>query len=102
MQPFNTLRRPKRKDGKRHFSRACSDRARGNGFRLKEGRLRLKEEILYHEGGEALEKVAQRGCVQGHVGQGFEQPGLVKGVPAHGRGVGNRQSIRSLPIQTIL
>ena len=46
---------------------------------------------------EALEQVAQRGCgcpipgsVQGQVGWGFEQPGLVEGVPAHGRGVGTR------------
>jgi len=36
---------------------------------------------------------AQRGCgcptlgsVQGQAGWGFEQPGLVGGVPAHGRG----------------
>ena len=50
--------------------------------------------ILYGEGGEALEAVAQRSCgcsipgrVQGQVGRGLEQPGLVEGVPAHGRGV---------------
>jgi len=49
---------------------------------------------LYCEGGEALAQVAQRSCgcplpgsVQGQAGQGFEQPGLVEGVPAHGRGV---------------
>jgi len=42
------------------------------------------------------------GSVQGQVGWGFEQPGLVEGVPAHGRGVGTRLSIRSLPTQTIL
>ena len=54
-------------------------------------------EILYCEGGEALEQVAQRGCggplpgsVQGQVGWGFGQPGLVEGVPAHGRGLGTR------------
>jgi len=42
-----------------------------------------------------LERVAWRSCgyplpesVQGQVGQGFEQPGLVEGVPAHGRGGG--------------
>jgi len=28
--------------------------------------------------------------VQGQVRWGFEQPGLVEGVPAHGRGVGAR------------
>jgi len=31
-----------------------------------------------------------------------EQPGLVEWVPALGRGVGTRWSIRSLPTQTIL
>jgi len=48
-------------------------------------------------GGESLEQAAQRSCgclvpesVQGQVGGGFEQPGLVEGVPAHGRGVGTR------------
>ena len=44
-----------------------------------------------------LEQVAQRSCgcplpesVQAQVGWGFEQPGLVESVPAHGRGVGPR------------
>ena len=51
--------------------------------------------MFYKEGGETLEPVAQRGCgcpiigsVQSQVGWGFEQPGLVKDVAAHGRGVG--------------
>jgi len=58
--------------------------------------MRYKEEILHSEGGEALAQVAQRGCgcplpgrVQGQVGWGLEQPGLVEGVSAHDRGVGN-------------
>ena len=44
-----------------------------------------------------LEQVAQSsyehplpGIVQGQIGWGFEQPGLVEGVPAHGRGDGTR------------
>ena len=43
--------------------------------------------------GEALAQVAQRSCgcptpgsVQGQLGRGLEQPGLVEGVPACGRG----------------
>jgi len=45
---------------------------------------------------------AQRSCVQRQVGWSFEQPGLVEGVPVHGRGGGIRWSVRSLPTQTIL
>ena len=64
----------------------------GDSFKLKE--VRYKEEILPCEGGKTLAQVAQRSCgcplpgsVQGQVGRGFEQPDLVEGVPAHGRGV---------------
>ena len=69
----------------------------------------IKVPKRYGEDDEALEQVAQRSCgcpiigsVQGQAGRGFEQPGLVDGVPAHGRGVQTRWSLRSLPTQTIL
>jgi len=59
--------------------------------------MRYSEEVLHHEGGETLEKVAHRSCgcllpgsVQGQVGWSSEQAGLVEDVPAHGRGVGIR------------
>jgi len=38
---FLYLKGSYRKEGDRHFSRACGDRTRGNGFKLKEGRFRL-------------------------------------------------------------
>jgi len=51
--------------------------------------------MLYSEGGETLEWVAQRGSgapipgnIQGQVGRGSEQPGLVEDVPAYCRGAG--------------
>jgi len=57
--------------------------------------LYVVEEILYNEGGETLERVAQRGSggpipgnIQDQVGQGSEQPDLVNGVPARCGGVG--------------
>jgi len=38
---FQYLKGAYRKDGHNHFSRDNSDRTRGNGFKLKQGRIRL-------------------------------------------------------------
>jgi len=38
---FQYLKGVYRKDGKNIFSRACCDRTRSNGFKLREGRFRL-------------------------------------------------------------
>jgi len=38
---FRYLKEAYRKDGEGVFTRVCSDRTRGNGFKLKEGRFRL-------------------------------------------------------------
>ena len=38
---FQYLKGAYKKDGDKPFSRACCDRTRGNGFKLKEGRSRL-------------------------------------------------------------
>ena len=42
------------------------------------------------------------GSAQGQFGRGFEKPGLVEGVSAHGMGVGTRWCLSSLPLKTIL
>ena len=39
---FQYLKGAYKKDGDKLFSRACSDRTRGNDFKLKEGRFRLE------------------------------------------------------------
>jgi len=94
---FQYLKTTYKKGGEGLFARACRDRTRHNDCKLKRGRFISKKEILYYEGGEILAQVAQKSCecplpgsVQGQVGWGFEQPGLVEGVDAHGRGVGTR------------
>ncbi|XP_051493829.1 GPN-loop GTPase 2 isoform X1 [Apus apus] len=85
---------------------------RGQGGWIKTGRGEMEvgheEETLGCEGGESLAQVAQGSCgcpipgsVEGQVGWGLEQPGLVGGVPAHAGG-GTGWSLRSLPTQTSL
>ena len=83
--------------GENLFSKACCNRTRKNGFKLRESRFRLdiRKKFFYNEGGETLEQVAQRGNggpipgnIQGHIGWGSEQRGLVEKVPAHCRGIG--------------
>lgn len=54
----------------------------------------MRKKFFSYQGDESLEEAAQRKCgcpipesVQGQVGQGFEQTGLVEGIRAHGRAV---------------
>jgi len=100
---FQYLEGAYRKGGENIFSRACCDRTRSNGFKLREGRFQLDMS------GETLEQIAQRGSggpipgnVQGQAGWGSEQPDLVEDVPAHCRGLGLDDLYRSLPTQSTL
>ncbi|KAK4817728.1 hypothetical protein QYF61_026528 [Mycteria americana] len=71
---FQYLKGAYRKDGDRLFSKACCDRTRSNGFKLREGRFRLdlRKKFFYNEGGEPSEQVAQRGS-------GGPVPGNIQG-----------------------
>ncbi|KAK4824114.1 hypothetical protein QYF61_010737 [Mycteria americana] len=92
---FQYLKGAYKKDGDRLFNRACCDRTRSNGFKLREGSFRLdimkkffmlrvvKHEQVTQRGGRCLIP----GSIQGQVGRGSEQPDLVEDVPAHCSGV---------------
>ncbi|KAK4824904.1 hypothetical protein QYF61_021419 [Mycteria americana] len=83
---FQYLKGAYKKAGEGLFTRAGSDRGRGNGFKLKEGRFRLDirkkfltMRVVRHWNRLPREAVdAPSLALQGQAGWGFEQPGLVE------------------------
>ena len=93
---FQYLKRAYKQEGEWLFMRVDSDRTRGNGFKLRQGKFRLdvRREFFTQKGGDTLEQVAQGGCgcpipggiqaAQSHVQPGL---GLVVGDSAQSRGL---------------
>jgi len=96
---FQYLKGAYKKAGEGLTTRAWSDRTRGNGFKLKEGRFRLdltkklftmKVVGLWNRFPRQVVDVPSLEVLKARLVGPFEQPGLVESVPAHGRGVGTR------------
>ena len=72
------------------YSQSNSDKIRGNGFKLKEGRFRLdcRKKVFTQKVLEAPAQAAQRSCGCPIPGGAEGQADLVGGSPDHGREVG--------------
>jgi len=89
---FHYLKGAYRKHGENIFIRACCDRTRSNGFKLREGKFRLDiRKILFSI--LIFLEIAQRGGggpipgnIQSQVGRGSEQSCLDEDIPAGGVG----------------
>ncbi|PKU47482.1 rna-directed dna polymerase from mobile element jockey-like [Limosa lapponica baueri] len=97
IEAFQYLKGAYRRAGEGLFVRVCSNRMRGNSFKLKEGRFRLDARkkfftvrVVRHWNRLPREVVDAPSLevFSDQAGLGFERPGLVGGVPAHGRWVG--------------
>ena len=88
---FQYLKGAYKQEGGQLFMRVASDRARGNGFKLRQRRFRLDirrrlftQCVVTHWN--RLPKGAVD-AIEGQAGCGSGQPALVVGDPAHSRGV---------------
>jgi len=60
---FPYLKGAYKQEGEWLFMRADSDRTRGNGLKLRQGRFRLDiRKKFFTQSGDTLEQIAQRGC----------------------------------------
>jgi len=94
---FQHLKRAYRKEGDNPFSKACCDRTRSNGVKLREGRFRLDirnkvftMSMVKHWSGLPRDTGSGGpipGNTEGQTGQGSEHPSLAEDVPAHCRAV---------------
>jgi len=94
---FQYLKGAYRKGGENLFNKACCNRTRSNGFKLREDSFRLDirkkfftMRVAKHWNGfprEVMEAQIPRN-IQGQVGKGSEQPDLVEDIPAHCTGIG--------------
>lgn len=88
--------------GEVFFKTAYSDKIGDKGFKLKEGRLEIKENFF-------TVRFAERSCgypitgdSQHQIGQGFVQSDLIGSITDHGRTFRTRRSLTFLQMQTIL